>query len=328
MTTLNFLQRFSFCFLTGVSICALQACDDDDENGSSLPQNNVGEIVPESGEKLLTAGMYNFYYTQDGQLEYITDWDETYKFSSGQVVAYYDGEEDEVTNLSYNGKGYISKTSTSEVWEDEYSKGSYTSTANLTYDGEGHLVKITGKYTGKYTYEGETETEEGSSTANFTWNDGLLTKYEFVESDNDGWSYKETVTFDYDGKRYINKYQQYATFIDVMYGGFAGACAYIGLFGTGPDYLPASVEIVETEMYDGEEEYSYDFSETYTYEFDDKGRISCVNDYDDFTYGTYEDQGHISDEYQACVTRAGQKAPKKAFGFGARFKARIKTMRN
>lgn len=321
MVNLKFLQRCFMFLFVGTSMCVLQACSDDDEESGGSLNTDVGEVVAGSGEKLLSAGDYNFYYSEDGKIKYATDDWTLYEFSSNQLICYEDydyGETDKsVTSLSYNGEGYISKMHLSEVWDEEGERGSYSSTSNLAYDGEGHLTKVTVKYSGEYAYDGETERESGTSTINLTWDDGCLVKYEYVASDNEGWTNKETATFDYEDGEYANEHKQYATFADDLFGDEATVCAYIGLFGKGPDYLPAKVELEEVEIYDGEEEYSYDYTAYYAYSFNDDGTIRRVNS-DYFTYGTIEEQGDI-DDYQAKVTRT-EKSQKRNFVFGSRLK--------
>lgn len=324
----NLLQNFFLFLFMGTSMYALQACsDDDDENGGGSSNTNVGEVVPGSGKKLLSAGDFNFYYGPNGKLKYVREGDDRHEFFSNQVVSYYDyyygediDEDDkEVINISYNGKGYISKMHVSETWEDDYEKGFYTSTMNLSYDGEGHLTKVTGKYSEEEVEDGETWKEEGTETINLTWNNGLLVKYEAIGSDNDGWTYKETATFDYEDREYTNRHHQYAPFIEDLLGEVATIFAYVGLFGEGPDYLPASVTYEEVELYEGEEEYSWDYDESYTYDFNGDGTIYRVNS-DYFTYGTIDEQGEI-DEYQSKATRA-EKPQKRGFIFSSRLKER------
>ena len=324
----NLLQNFFLFLFMGTSMYALQACsDDDDENGGGSSNTNVGEVVPGSGKKLLSAGDFNFYYGPNGKLKYVREGDDRHEFFSNQVVSYYDYyygediEEDdkEVINISYNGKGYISKMHVSETWEDDYEKGFYTSTMNLSYDGEGHLTKVTGKYSEEEVEDGETWKEEGTETINLTWNNGLLVKYEAIGSDNDGWTYKETATFDYEDREYTNRHHQYAPFIEDLLGEVATIFAYVGLFGEGPDYLPASVTYEEVELYEGEEEYSWDYDESYTYDFNGDGTIYRVNS-DYFTYGKIDEQGEI-DEYQSKATRA-EKPQKRGFIFSSRLKER------
>ena len=324
----NLLQNFFLFLFMGTSMYALQACsDDDDENGGGSSNTNVGEVVPGSGKKLLSAGDFNFYYGPNGKLKYVREGDDRHEFFSNQVVSYYDyyygediDEDDkEVINISYNGKGYISKMHVSETWEDDYEKGFYTSTMNLSYDGEGHLTKVTGKYSEEEVEDGETWKEEGTETINLTWDNGLLVKYEAIGSDNDGWTYKETATFDYEDREYTNRHHQYAPFIEDLLGEVATIFAYVGLFGEGPDYLPASVTYEEVELYEGEEEYSWDYDESYTYDFNGDGTIYRVNS-DYFTYGTIDEQGEI-DEYQSKATRA-EKPQKRGFIFSSRLKER------
>ena len=320
----NLLKKFFMFLFMGTSMYALQACsDDDDENGGGSSNTNVGEVVPGSGKKLLSAGDFKFHYGSNGKLKYVREGDDRHEFLSNQVVSYYDYYYDEydtdkeVINFSYNGKGYISKMHESETWDDDGETGSYTSTMNLSYDGEGHLTKVTGKYSEEEVEDGETWKEEGTATINLTWNNGLLVKYEATTLYDDGWKYKETATFDYEDREYTNRHHQYAPFIENLLGEVATIFAYVGLFGEGPDYLPANVTYEEVELYEGEEDYYWDEEESYTYDFNDDGTIYRVNS-DYFTYGEIDEQGEI-DEYQSKATRA-EKPQKRSFMFGSRLK--------
>lgn len=331
MTNIKYLQRFFIALFVGFSMCSIQACsddDDDDDNGgggsTGTLSTNVGEIVQGSGKKLLSVGEYKFYYTSDGKIKYATEWSSYHEFSSNQVISHYGEEDIETISFSFNGNGFISKMQESGSYEDENEKDTYSSTSDLTYDGEGHLTRITGKNFEEYTYDGETERTEGTLTINLTWDNGLLTKYEYAGSDDDGWTYRESATFDYGDRVYENRHKQYATFVDYLLGDAASICAYIGLFGAGPDYLPVKMNLVCVEEWEDEEytdNYNYNYS--YTYEFNEDGTIRRANS-DDFTYGTIEEQGEFSpneSEYQAKATRAGQIQRKHAL-FGNRLKSR------
>lgn len=323
MAKFKYLQKILFFLLMGVSVCMLQACsEDDDENegggnhgsGSGSSSTSVGEIVPGSGKKLLSADGYKFYYFADGRIKYVvTDWDETYEFtySPNKIICNYGDEymEDvETMTVSYNDKGYISKMSFSEVGSDGDSSWDDTGIYDLSYDGEGHLVKAISKWTEQGVEDGESYKDTGKSTVVYTWEDGLLVKVESTATWSDG-TEKEVTVFEYEAGKYKNKYKQYATFSDDY-------MCYLGLLGNGPDYLPVSVSYTYTENYD-DEEYSNSGSRQFTYEFNEDGTLHRADDAY-FTYGSIKEQGEIK-KSQAKVTRA-EKSRKRGVLFGLRLK--------
>jgi len=118
MTNFKDLQKLFFLLVIGFSMCAFVACSDDEDegSGSGTPSASVGEVVPGSGKKLLSAGEYKFFYTADGKIKTIELGNyERYEFtySPNQIIYDYgydgDGEDEEVYTVSYNEKGYISK---------------------------------------------------------------------------------------------------------------------------------------------------------------------------------------------------------------------------
>ena len=321
MKTFRYLQRFCMTLFVGGSMCILQACDDEeDDNGIGGSDNTtVGEVVSGSGKKLLSAGDFNFYYSPDGKIKYAIDDYAYHEFSSNQVISHYDYKFDEgddigTTNLSYNGKGYISKFQMSETWEDEGESYKFSSTANISYDGEGHIVKATGNTSSESRYDGEIYKRKATSTINFIWENGLLKRIEEKDSEDDDDWWTSTVTFDYGDRMYANNHRQYGSFVEQYFSDAPLAWAYLGMFGTGPDYLPVRAKVVTVEGYEGE---TYEGEENciYSYEFNDDGTIRCVDcsssdDYytgiDYFTYGTIDEQGEPDIEtYQAKVTRTG-----------------------
>ena len=337
MTNIKYLQRFFFALFVGLSMCSIQACSDDDDNegggSTGTLSTNVGEIVAGSGKKLLSAGILDFYYSPEGKIKYIVendvydDYQAYHEFSSNQITSYYDygydEKEKEVLTLSYNEKGYISKIHMYEYEEGEGGSETYSSISDISYDGEGHVVKITAQGVHEDIYNGETNRFEHTQTINFKWDDGLLVGIESMNKENDGWGYSESITFKYGDREYKNMHNQYASFIDEMFGGISSACAYIGLFGTGPDYLPVSITSISKE-FDGDgyvDEWTD--SESYIYEFNEDGTIRRANS-EYFTYGTINEQGEFSpneSEYQAKATRAGQIQRRHAL-FGNRLKSR------
>jgi len=314
MTNFKDLQKLFFLLVMGFSMCAFVACSDDEDegSGSGTPSASVGEVVPGSGKKLLSAGEYKFFYTADGKIKTIELGNyERYEFtySPNQIIYDYgydgDGEDEEVYTVSYNEKGYISKMIFTEKGSDEYGSWDDSSTSTLSYDSEGHLVKVTSTYLEQGVEDGESYKESGTGTVVLTWTNGLLTKYEAINEWEDG-SEKSTIIFEYeDGKNY-NRYKQFAIMDDCQF--------YLGLYGKGPDYLPVSATETWIEEYD-DYKYSDTDTESFTWEFNEDGTLHRAN-YDYFTYGTIEEQGEI-ESYQAKASRA-EKPRKKGYVFGLR----------
>ena len=315
MTNFKDLQKLFFLLVMGFSMCAFMACseDEEEESGSGTPSASVGEVVPGSGKKLLSAGEYKFFYTADGKIKTISTNYERYEFtySPNQIICDYeydgDGEDEEVYTVSYNEKGYISKMIFTEKGSDEYGSWDDSYTSILSYDSEGHLVKVTNTYLEQGVEDGESYKESGTGTVVLTWKNGLLTKYESINEWEDG-SEKSTITFEYEDGKNRNIYKQFAIMDDY---GF-----YLGLYGKGPDYLPVSATETYIEEYD-DYKYSDTDTESFTWEFNEDGTLHRTYD-GYFTYGTIEEQGTI-DSYQAKASRS-EKTRKKGYVFGSHSK--------
>ena len=302
MTSLKFLKRYFLLLLLGISVCPFIACEEDDDEDDTV---NVGEVVPGSGKKLLSADDYQFYYSPDGKLTHVALYESQYDFSSNKITYYFGGEEFGVITLFHNKKGLITKMYNNESWEED-GNGScaYMSTYNMSYDREGHLTEIAGNHDVEFTFEGETEYEEYADVMTFTWNDGLLTKYEYVFSSNVGdWESGEIVTFEYDGMPYMNRHRQYTSLGGYIFGGYLEICAYMGLLGTWSEYLPTSLNYTFYYSEDDRLEEEDEETCTFTYEFNSDGTIQCENG-NEYMYGTVAEQGKY--ERQTKSTRAGQ----------------------
>ena len=302
MTSLKFLKRYFLLLLLGISVCPFIACEQEDDDDNTV---NVGEVVPGSGKKLLSAGDYQFYYSPDGTLSHAALYESLYDFSANKITYYFDGEESGVITLFHNKKGLITKMYNSESWEEEgHGSCTYMSTYNMSYDREGHLTEIAGSYDVEFTFEGESEYDNYTDLTTLTWDDGVLTKYEYVYSSNVGnWAGGETVTLHYDAMPYLNRHRQYASLGGYIFGGELEICAYMGLLGTWSEYLPTSLDYSYYYSEDGGFEEEDEETCTLTYEFNSDGTIQCENS-DEYTYGTVAQQGKY--DRQTKSTRAGQ----------------------
>ena len=99
MTSLKFLKRYFLLLFLGISVCPFIACEEDDDEDDTV---NVGEVVPGSGKKLLSAGDYQFYYSPDGKLAHVARYESQYDFSSNKITYYFDGEESGVITLFHS----------------------------------------------------------------------------------------------------------------------------------------------------------------------------------------------------------------------------------
>ena len=268
------------------------SCGGDDDGGGYGIDATI--IETEDGDKLQVTRVGSTYYGYDdnGYIDYLKWEGCEYDGSSNATKFYYsDGDNEESVQLSYNGSGYISKATdkgTDYYNGDEYD--SWEESASFSYDGSGHLTKIS--YSGKGTevYDGDKESYSFSGSITLTWSDGLLTTY--VHSGNeDGETYIENYTFDYNDGQYANAYKQHTpSSIGCGDDLLVFAFAYAGLCGKGPNYLPRTVEYNEYWAYDDEED-EYSGSTTYKYGFNSDGTVNyqCTSSGKSYKYFEYDD---------------------------------------
>lgn len=316
-------QNFSksvLSFMLGLSVLSLSSCGGDDEGGSSSGSATIGQVENTDGEKLLvtSAGIYNFYYNDENQLESVYDGNSLiYEASYNPFTLTYEysgsyEEQQKISNVSFNGKGYITKLIYKESYineNDDYSD-QMTSTVNFSYDSDGHLTKISGSDEGYEIEDGTKIPFNSSGSYTLTWKSGRLMKIVCKINEEEGTT-QESLTFDYDDDDlYPNLTHQ-----------FSRNCWYnlrsedydwmaiLGLIGRGGDYLPTSVKylyIPSGDVDDEEEDYEFDCS--YTFNLDGSLRSESIgrSTYR-YTYDTLSDD----DDYEAKpFTRSTEKSQK------------------
>lgn len=265
-----------------VSVSFISCGGDDDEGASANGSDNAGIITTSDGEKkLLTAvGGTRFEYDENDKLTGISE-----QYGNEYEVSYnpftitcngtysYDTQSITISDISINGKGYITSLKEVSLYQSDDVKEEETTTLSLSYDGSGHITSISGNTVYKYSDSEETGTEKASGSYKFTWSSGKLVKISGTSSESDGSKYKVTVDFEYGDNEYPNLSHQ---FTDSMLGDALddnGWLAYLGYIGIGGDYLPTSSYREWEDKYDDEEE-SGSNTYTYSYSFNSDGTIS------------------------------------------------------
>lgn len=238
--------------LGGLSL--FTACsDDDDENGGGQPSAPViGSGDTNSGSRLTSISngwgetMY-FQYNEDGTVQ---------RISEGRSGEVYDwiamtynpfrmetGELGELKNTSFNQNGYLTHFKAEGIYsdeEDDYwekSKGD----CSYSYNGNGNLTKVVTSYSFNGVDNGENYSGHGTRTATYNWSEGNLTRLEIVHNGvENGETWNEIETFDFEYTDEINKYKQYViglNEIDVFY---EDMLAPVGWLGKWTKNYPAS----------------------------------------------------------------------------------------
>lgn len=137
-----------------VPTLALTSCaGDDDEVGGGSGSMTAGVVDPKSGLRLASYNSsydnYSYYYTNDGKLDYINEWEYSSQYPYRYDFSYNpnkitgtspDGEEIVTYEVSYNGSGYVTALDISwDVYNDEQDAWSGSEKATLSYDSSGHL---------------------------------------------------------------------------------------------------------------------------------------------------------------------------------------------
>lgn len=270
----------------------LSSCggDDDDAGGGSAP-TSAGVLDKDSNKRVKSIGNYNFYYNDNGQINYITEGNTRYDFSynPNKIVQTHRGEEEAVYTISYNGLGFITHLDAQMEFQED-GKVHITGSSTLSYDGTGHLISI--KSSSTQNYQGKTKTT--TVTATMTWQNSKLMSTLWEEStQQDGQStsyYTDTYNYEYahEINDYHNKHHQYAPSLEGVYGDEpTDAFAFVKLLGYGPLYLP--IQCVHT--WDESTTRAADSGSTtkrFSYGFNDDGSISyCTVNNNRYNY-SYE----------------------------------------
>lgn len=112
-----------------------------------------------------------------------------------------------------------------------------------------------------------------STTATFSWENGVLTKLSAITVDEEDTEVQTLAVFNYDDYEYLNITGQYtSSMLDIEWMG-PDDFAYLGYLGVGSAYLPEGIEISDVLYEDGEPDEEDEWSYTYTYEFNDNGTV-------------------------------------------------------
>ena len=164
-------------------------------------------------------------------------------------------------NVSFNDDGYLTHLAAEYSESDEEEGWSETGTEDMkcTYNSNGNLTKIT--FTGSYRGKEDGESFSGQYTASITysWIEGNLAKVQSTYNDiEDGESWKNTETYEFEYSDEVNKFQQYIIGVDDA-NDFSEYFAPIGWFGKWSKNYPSSCTVLDVEE-DSEGKYE----DTYT----------------------------------------------------------------
>ena len=294
----DFLWGLLAAMLLAVPTLALTSCaGDDDEVGGGSGSTTAGVVDPKSGLRLASYNSsydnYSYYYTNDGKLDYINEWEYSSQYPYQYDFSYNpnkitetspDGDEIMTFEVSYNGSGYVTAMDISwDVYNDEQDAWSGSERATLSYDGSGHLVKYVSTCKESGIEDGQKFSYTEKNTGVLTWSNNQLTKAANNWETDNGDTNSAIVTFEYDGS-YDNPYRQWApSLAEYALGGFSSLLAYVGLLGVGPTELPSSCSDYSESDYTDHLKFSYTFGSegALRYTYIDGARHSFGYDYTD-----------------------------------------------
>lgn len=282
----NLFYFLATVLLSATVVTGLTACgDDDDDEGGGSSSTTAGVIDAKSGLRIKGVGNYNYYYTDDGRIDYISDrygkWTFGYNPNTVTFVETYNGRtsKEETVAVSYNKAGYLAGINYNET--KEYSDGdewTTTGKSSLSYDGSGHLTKISSSANSQGKEGGKNYTEKWSDDIALTWKNNQLQKIVWVESgtkNGESWKSTETWNFTYDSDN-ENPYCQWAPSIaKPLDDDIIELMAYAGLLGKGPSMLPDGCEYEDVYVEDGDTDRN-ESTKTYRYDYNDDGSISST----------------------------------------------------
>lgn len=275
--------------LCAVILPAFVSCGDDDDEGNGTPDVPVIEEDGPSGVstpvRLSSLGGVSIYYDDKGRVESIGKYVDI-NYSKGTIQM-----EDEVMNIKFNGKGYVSEISASWDYEDEGDRSKGSGKITFKYNGSGNLVRCESSSNETYYEDGEKTNYSETLTMDAKWKSGNLESVEAVETEKEnGVTDKDYLITTYVYGDTPNKYRQmplalsYTLFDDSVWSVLAAA----GMFGIGSEYLPASFAEVDD-----------DYTDSYrvNYTLNDNGSIATEYfdnkaidwSYSEITRGAFDD---------------------------------------
>lgn len=260
MKTLRMIGAMALC---AVIAPAVTSCGDDDKN-----EPGGGTVIEIDGERLTSVAGYNIGYDSEGRPEVISgSYDRiNIDYSRGTITpGGSDYDEDEVLNVKFNGKGYISELSSSwdytEIEDGVKYQYKGSGKATFSYDKDGHISSVRVSSSDVERSQYGTYKYEDNIASDYTWEEGNLVKIEEEDIEiEDGDKEVDYETYEFDYGNNINTYKQMPwaysdafAFDDEMY-----VLASCGLFGVGPRMLPSYM----TETNDYGSNYSRNISYT------------------------------------------------------------------
>jgi len=271
------------------------SCGDDEDEGGSTPSgtsSKLGYLDDGQGNSQLPAGYavktvngYGFYYDEDGNLSQISDDGDYINFSTKGISV----TDDEGTmKLSFNGKGFISKASSTYSYTEDGTTIKGTEEYSFSYNSNNQITSIKGSLKNSIAGNGSEISVKGEGTATYTYNGTKLQKVATNTKESGmGVSYTEssTYTFDY-SSGYPNIYGQWTpNLLNASPGGdIFEALAYVGCFGRASSILPDVIYEEYVEDIYGEEDTDKD-SYNCSYSYNSYGALTKA-DGCSYTYTT------------------------------------------
>ncbi|MDO4160313.1 MAG: DUF4595 domain-containing protein [Prevotellaceae bacterium] len=285
--------------MVAIACFGLASCgdDDDDNGGSSNGSDKAGVLTTTDGTSiyLKQVGSLSFAYDTSGKVTSCSYYTDDYNFTYNPFTITHESNESygttkvELSNISLNGKGYITKMK--ESIYDTWSDGSYESssgTYSFSYDGSGHLTKVSGS--GSWTYYEDGETEKGSVHIEYhlTWSNGNLVKVVYKYNDS-GEEETETVTNDYDTSLYPNVTRQYTNNYFAQSIEDLDFLFFLGYLGVAGEYHPVSATYVCT--YEDEDTQETD-TDSYKYKYTLNSNGSVATSSYSYNNGSYRNTSY------------------------------------
>lgn len=258
--------------MTGVMSVGMVSCGDDDEADEiGTTKVSSSAFYDIDGQRVQSVGyLVNCAYDNNGDLQYLSLWNDDYKVSNNPFKLTYDDRYSvrEIT-ATFNGSGYISSLKMSRTYyNNEYDKDDETTTASFSYNGNGQITKITMKSSEPDGYW------SANGTATLTYSGTVLKKISAKVVEKEGketYTINSTYEFVYQSQ-YENKYQQYTPGYGRLFDEDTVGLFLIGMFGKASSQLPDEIarEVVETE--DGEKD-THTSTLHWSYSFNSNGSI-------------------------------------------------------
>lgn len=238
----------------------LVSCSGDGDSYAPTPK-----ITDKDGNtvQVTSAGGLSFTYDDSGKLLSMSNGSKTYVLKDGKFAFdVNEGNRASKVDVYLNSDGLISKIEgTLEYSEDdEYEKDEFT--LEYSYDSRRlESCELSGKGSSEYKSGDHSFSYKGSGDVTYDWKDGNLMKVNVDTKSSykgGGESYDEDVTivYDYTYGTQPNLSKQLPYFMGYVITGtedFGGLFSVLGLFGSGPAYLPTGYTETEIEIEDGKE---------------------------------------------------------------------------